>query len=212
MYVDRERQPRATDRQSRLFVDDEDICPCMVELDHLEWPCCAQRAGNRSRRLHGGLVATPPGTVLQVDILDTRLDRASMRRLETRFHAARLDHPHQLRDGWAIGRQEDCADGALDEFVPPGVKSAMAEWPAALAFDQSAHAAAFAEETDQPIGGCLTEAEFNRQCSDISRGALVAAMIEKCANCVGSPSSFFPLSIINLVGKRIFHKRPQRRK
>ena len=184
----------------------------MVELDHLEWPCCAQRAGNRSRRLHGGLIATPPGAVLQADILDTRLDRASMRRLETRFHAARLDDPHKLRDGWAIGCQEDRPDGALDEFVPPGGKNAMAKWSATLAFDQSAHAAAFAEETDQPIGGCLTEPEFSRQCSDISRRAVVAAMTEKCADCVGSPSSFFPLSIINLVGKPILHERPQRRK
>jgi hypothetical protein len=156
-------QPRPTDGFTCLFIHDERVHFCMIDLNDLKW------AGRSivARRRRGGLddlrFAAPPPSRLQINVFDTGLDRAPVWWPKTSRLAAHLNLAAQSRKRRARRLQIEAGDRLSDDFFARRVERSKTVAPTPRSIYQRRHRAARPEQADHPVGRRAAEPELPSQ-------------------------------------------------
>jgi hypothetical protein len=136
-YIDGERQKGATDRQSRFFIDDDQIDDRVIDLPNVVRPFRVEAAGARGHLgLQRNLAPSSCGSQ-SIEFVNAALDGAAMQRREpldsTSFVHA-LDQGAHFR---LFFFQPEAVDLLADEAFGPDIQALRAVGSAAAGWDQT---------------------------------------------------------------------------
>lgn len=106
---------------------------------------CAIFARRRRRGLDHVSLTSPPPPLLQIDVVDARLDRAPIWRLESHHDAVRLHLPQQSRKRRSRWLEVEARDRLLDDLLASLVERAIALGSSPRSVHQRCHCTASPE-------------------------------------------------------------------
>lgn len=131
--IHRQCQPRPPERSTILFVNNEDICLGVVNLDDLQRSRNFELARNGNRRLLNLRLAARLGWLGKINVFDACDNRFPMGRRQPCRATACVHLTHESRYGWAVLLQIETLDLGPDDFVARCVEDPVADRAAGLA-------------------------------------------------------------------------------
>ena len=126
----------APERSTILFVNNEDICLGVVDLDNLQRSRNFELARNGNSRFLNFRFSARLGALGKIDVFNACDDRSPMRRGQACRATARVHLTHQGRYGRAVFLQVEAFDLGPDDFVARFVENPVAYRAAGLTPDE----------------------------------------------------------------------------